>query len=129
MENANVDSSLIATRLARAADAASEQFGWGRLEWFVSGALGNSDTLTVGRCLIDPGQANKPHYHPNCDEVLHVLQGTISHRLGDEFVTMHAGDTISIPAGILHNAHNTGPDTAVLLITFSTAHRQIITPT
>jgi quercetin dioxygenase-like cupin family protein len=113
-------------RIARAQDNASEDYPWGRLDWFVSGALGNSDTLTVGRCQIDPGQANQPHYHPNCDEVLHVLQGTIKHRLGDEYFEMTAGDTISIPTGQVHNAENIGGDRAVLLITFSTSDRQVV---
>jgi quercetin dioxygenase-like cupin family protein len=113
-------------RLARAKDNVSEDFPWGRLDWFVSGALGNSDVLTVGRCTIEPGQANHAHYHPNCDEVLHVLQGTIRHRLGDEHFEMSAGDTISIPTGTVHNAENIGSDQAIFLITFSTADRQIV---
>jgi quercetin dioxygenase-like cupin family protein len=113
-------------RLARAKDNVSEDFPWGRLDWFVSGALGNSKVLTVGRCTIEPGQANHAHYHPNCDEVLHVLQGTIRHRLGDEYLEMSAGDTISIPTGTVHNAENIGSDQAIFLITFSTADRQVV---
>ncbi|WP_020579804.1 cupin domain-containing protein [Actinopolymorpha alba] len=113
-------------RITRAQDNAGEEHPWGRLNWFVSGALGNSDTLTVGRCQIEPGQANQPHYHPNCDEVLHVLHGKIRHRLGDEYFEMAEGDTISIPTGQVHNAQNIGADRAVLLITFSTADRQVV---
>ncbi|BDZ44540.1 hypothetical protein GCM10025866_04490 [Naasia aerilata] len=30
---------------------------WGRLEWMVSDAIGNSDVLTVGKCFIQPGEA------------------------------------------------------------------------
>jgi quercetin dioxygenase-like cupin family protein len=112
-------------QIARAHDNTGEDFPWGRLDWFVSGALGNSDKLTVGRCQIDPGQANQPHYHPNCDEVLHVLRGTIRHRLGDEYFEMTEGDTVSIPTGLIHNAQNIGTDRAVLLITFSTPDRQV----
>ena len=113
-------------RIARAQDNVGEDYPWGRLDWFVSGARGNSDKLTVGRCQIDPGHANAPHYHPNCDEVLHVLHGKIRHRLGDEYVEMTDGDTISIPTGAVHNAENIGTDRAVLLITFSTADRQVV---
>jgi quercetin dioxygenase-like cupin family protein len=99
---------------------------WGRLEWMVSGAIGNSDTMTVGRCTIDPGQQNPPHYHPNCDEVLHVVSGTIDHRLGDEQLPMSAGDTISIPAGTVHNARNVGSEPAILMIAFSTPDREVV---
>jgi quercetin dioxygenase-like cupin family protein len=103
-----------------------EEHDWGHLEWIVSGKKGNSEKLTVGKCFIKPGRENPPHYHPNCDEVLHVLQGTISHRIGDEFVRMSAGDTVSIPTGMLHNASNVGTDEAIFLICFSSADRQAV---
>lgn len=117
---------MIAPPVVRAADTAVEVYPWGRLLWFVSGALDNSKTLTVGQCVIEPGQANGPHYHPNCDEVLHLLEGEIRHRVGDDYVLMSAGDTISIPAGVVHNAENVGSTPARMAITFSTADRQVV---
>ena len=99
---------------------------WGRLEWSISGAIGNSDVLTVGTCFIQPGQNNPVHHHPNCDEVLIVRRGRIRHRLGDEFVEMGPGDTISIPLGTVHNATNIGDDECELTIIFDTAQRQVV---
>lgn len=99
---------------------------WGRLVWQVSGELGNSETLTVGRCILDPGHANGRHFHPDCDEVLEVLTGSIVHTWGEDEVAMERGDVISIPAGLMHNARNTGDTAAELLIVFSTAHRTAI---
>lgn len=113
-------------RLTTASDVVEEKQEWGRLEWMVSGALGNSDTMTVGRCYIDPGEQNPRHYHPNCDEVLHVLQGRIVHSLGDETFEMGPGDTVSIPSGTLHNARNIGAEQAVFVISFSTPDRQTV---
>ena len=112
--------------VARPNDYAIEEHDWGRLVWMVSGALGNSSTLTVGKCFIRPGQANPPHYHPNCDEVLHVVRGRIEHRVDEEYLEMSAGDTISIPTGHLHNARNIGTDEAEFVITFSAPDRQTI---
>lgn len=111
---------------SRAADHDVEEMDWGRLVWMVSGRQGNSSTMTVGRCYIDPDQANPRHYHPNCDEVLHVLEGTIEHTLDDAVVVMNAGDTISIPQGVMHNARNIGSAQAVFVIAFSTADRQAV---
>jgi quercetin dioxygenase-like cupin family protein len=99
---------------------------WGRLEWMVSDAIGNSDVLTVGKCFIQPGGSNPVHHHPNCDEVLHVIRGRIRHRVGDEYVEMTAGDTISIPVGSIHNAENIGDEECELLIAFDTAQRQVV---
>lgn len=103
-----------------------EEQPWGRLVWMVSGALGSSETMTIGRCFIEPGQANPRHYHPNCDEVLHVLRGTVEHTVGDETFPMTAGDIVSIPRGNLHNARNVGDDVAEFLICFNTPDRQTV---
>jgi quercetin dioxygenase-like cupin family protein len=103
-----------------------EEHEWGRLTWMASAALGNSDVLTVGQCTIRPGCANPPHHHPNCDEVLFVLRGTIEHRVGDQYALMSAGDTISIPLGEIHHARNVGAEDAELMISFSSADRQTV---
>lgn len=109
-----------------AANMTIEPQPWGRLEWMVSGAIGNSDTLTVGKCFIRSGEQNPPHIHPNCDEVLHVIRGTIIHRVEDEYLEMGPGDTISIPSGKVHNAQNKGTDEAEFVIVFSTPDRKVV---
>jgi quercetin dioxygenase-like cupin family protein len=112
--------------LVRKEDCIIEDHDWGHLVWMVSGRLGNSETMTVGRCHLNPGQQNPRHYHPNCDEVLHVLRGSIEHSCGVEVFPMQAGETVSIPTGVVHNARNVGTEEAVLLIAFSSAHRQVV---
>lgn len=101
-----------------------EETPWGRLVWMAAGRLGNSETLTLGKCYIAPGAANPRHYHPNCDEVLHVLQGDIEHSLNGDTFRVAAGETVSIPMGSMHNARNLGNEEAELLIVFSSADRQ-----
>ena len=112
--------------LTRPDDYLVEEQSWGKLVWMVSGALGSSKTLTVGRCYINPGQANPRHYHTNCDEVLYVLRGTIEHTVGDDVFSMSAGDIVSIPSGSYHNARNVGDDVAEFVITFNSADRQTV---
>ena len=110
--------------LKQATDADVAEFEWGRIEWLVSKALGNSDTLTVGRVTIRPGHRNFVHRHPNCDEVLQLLRGRLEHSLGDETFPMEAGDTVSIPTGAWHNARSVGPEDAVMLVCYSSADRR-----
>ena len=103
----------------------SQETPWGQLTWFASGKQGNSKTMTVGRCVIHPGQANPLHSHPNCEEVLHVLAGRISHTLdGSHEVEMGPGDTICVPPHMVHHARNIGSQNAVLAICFSSPDRQ-----
>jgi quercetin dioxygenase-like cupin family protein len=58
-----------------------QEFSWGNLTWFANRALGNSNEMTVGRCILKPGHTNGRHYHPNCSETLVVVQGRIRHTL------------------------------------------------
>jgi quercetin dioxygenase-like cupin family protein len=112
--------------VARPAEYDVEETPWGRLVWMVSGRRGNSTTMTVGKCFIRPGEANPRHYHPNCDEVLYVVRGTIEHSVGDEVTRMGPGDVVSIPSGELHNARNVGSDEAEFVISFSSPDRQTV---
>jgi len=98
----------------------------GTLTWFASKELGNTNTMTVGRSVIRPGRINPLHFHPNCEEVLHVLHGTILHTLDGVTVELAQGDTLTIPANVVHNARNTGAEDAILLICFSSAERETV---
>lgn len=108
----------------RCDQAEIQRFDWGRLTWFASAALGNSNDLTIGECVIKPGCANPPHVHDNCAEVLVVIQGRVSHTIAEgEETVLTAGDTITIPAGLYHGARNIGDTDAILRIAYPTGHR------
>jgi len=117
---------IVEAIVTRPSENKALEYPWGRITWYVSGELGNSETLTVGQAVIRPGQENPRHYHPNCDEVLRVARGRILHSMGDRTVEMAAGDTVSIPTGVRHNARNIGTEDAVLEISFSTADRKVV---
>ena len=112
-------------KILRANECEVLDFDWGQLTWFASAKLGNSDEMTVGKCVIKPGCANPLHSHPNCSEVLTVLDGRIAHVIEDgQEVEMGAGDVITLPTDLPHRARNIGNDDAVLFIAFSSANRQ-----
>jgi quercetin dioxygenase-like cupin family protein len=100
------------------------EFPWGRITWTVSRKLGNSAAMTFGRVLMRAGMSNPRHRHPNCDEILHLLSGRIDHTLGAESLVMEAGDTISIPAGVWHQARALDGTDAEMVIAFSSADRE-----
>jgi quercetin dioxygenase-like cupin family protein/type 1 glutamine amidotransferase len=104
-------------------EALVEPQPWGKLEWFASRELGNSTSMTVGVATISVGNENPLHRHPNCDEILHVIQGHIMNRVGDKEYEMQAGDTVTIPEGTWHNARNIGSEDAVLSISYSSPDR------
>jgi len=116
---------MIEAVVLRSAQCARTEAAWGTLTWHASAALGNSTQVTVGTCVIHPGDANPRHSHPNCTEILTVRQGTVLHSIGSQPpVTLYEGDTITVPQGMVHNARNTGCIDAELRIVFTSADRQ-----
>jgi quercetin dioxygenase-like cupin family protein len=107
--------------------AQTQEFDWGQLTWYASAALGNSAEMTVGRCVLKPGQGNPRHYHPNCSEILVVVQGRIRHTAAENReVELGEGDTVTIPPNVWHCATNIGGTEAVLFIAFSSAERKTV---
>ena len=113
-------------KLLSKADTAAKKIetDWGSLCWLAGRDFGNSDDMTVGRVIIKAGMSNPPHRHPNCDEVLYLLQGTLEHTLDDETVIVNAGDTLSIRKHVFHRAKNIGDCDADLIVVFSSADRK-----
>lgn len=66
---------------------------WGTLRWVADHSRAEVAGLTLGRVTLNPGYCNPRHSHPNCDEVLHVLSGTMEHSVRGEVFVLRAGDT------------------------------------
>lgn len=100
---------------------------WGSLTWYAGAEIGNSEELTVGKCVLKPGCRNPGHHHPNCSEALTVMRGRIRHTGPDgAMVEMGVGDTVTVPVDVPHHAENIGEEDAELFICFSSAHRKVI---
>ncbi len=113
-------------RVCSVSEVPAEDFPWGAITWLVSGEIGNSESMTVGRVVICKGQANGEHAHSNCDEVLHLLQGELEHTAGtDQVFHLKPGDTITLPAGTRHRARSVGSQDAVMLVAYSSAYREV----
>ncbi len=112
--------------VTRLSEVATEQYDWGALKWLMSQRLNEDAQQTFGIATINPGSQNPPHYHPNCEELLHVLSGQCEHAVGEEVFRMEAGDTIRVPKGVVHNAVNTGREPLRAIISFSDGDRQTV---
>ncbi len=62
-----------------------------------------------------PGGQNPAHYHDQ-EEVLVVQAGTLQVSAGELTTTLHAGDTLIIPAQTPHQVANTGAEVASWLL-------------
>ena len=109
-------------RSKTASDAGTIVEDWGSLTWLASDALTGSG-ITVGRVVIKPGMANPRHAHDACEEVLYLLQGTLTHSIGDETIELVAGDTLVVSPGVMHNAVNHGEVDADMIVAYSNGLR------
>ncbi len=108
-------------------EAAAQREPWGALQWLIGGPSHGELGLTIGRVTFEPGQSNPHHRHPNCDEVLHVIEGRVEHTLADGSVCLlNAGDSIVIPRNVPHHARNTGSGRAEVLVIFNSGQRQVV---
>lgn len=95
----------------------------------VSGAGGAESTLRlVDIAVPDPGAPpRRPHWHPDSEEVIHVLDGEgITWVDGREF-RMSPGDTIRIAPNERHVTRNAGDKTLKILCFFPNPRFTILT--
>jgi quercetin dioxygenase-like cupin family protein len=116
----------IAQRTTVADPALALPFDWGSIQWLVSDRQMADSRLTFGVVQINAGVRNPTHYHPNCDEVLFVLEGTLDHSLGAEMIRLTPGMAIHIPTGVPHHAVNVGATPARVVVAYSSGDRQTV---
>lgn len=109
---------------AQEAEATAIREEWGSLRWTATEELTCTHGLTLGRVILKAGASNPRHSHPNCDEVLYVLSGRLQHETGGEVTILEAGDTLAIPAGVPHQAHNIGTTDADTIVVYSSGRRE-----
>ena len=96
--------------------------GW--IRWMMSDKLDPKSEMTFGLVKLNAGQRNPVHIHPNCEEHLYVLSGTLEHRLADKVISLKKGDLLRIPMGVAHNAWTTDKEPAEAVIVYSSGDRQ-----
>ncbi len=93
------------------------------MQWLMEDAITPDAGLSLARMTVAPGVTSEAHRHPDCSEAVHLLSGTVEQRYGDDWVTLCAGETLLIPAGAVHQTRNTGAETAVLMVAYSSGAR------
>src|SRR4051812_40965255 len=58
--------------------------------------------------LAPDGRVPGAHVHPHQEERFHVLEGTMTFKLGRRTITARAGDRVVVPAGRVHRFANSG---------------------
>jgi oxalate decarboxylase/phosphoglucose isomerase-like protein (cupin superfamily) len=103
-----------------------QAFDWGTLQWLCNGEILPGAVQTIGICHLHPGRRNPLHYHPNCEEILFIQQGSGKHLLDSVWVSVQPGSVVRVPAGMKHQLSNEGAQIMISIVVFSSADRQTV---
>ncbi|HEX2186714.1 MAG TPA: cupin domain-containing protein [Chloroflexota bacterium] len=112
--------------VATASPANTKTFDWGTISWLFTGESAPGAEQTLGYVIIQPGQKNPLHAHPNCEEVLYLLSGELEHSLDGAVYRLKPGDAIRVPAGAKHDARNVTDQPAAMVVCYSDPARQMV---
>ena len=96
-----------------------------RIKWLFSGKTAPGAEQTLGYVVIEPGQKNPLHAHPNCEELLYLLSGELDHSLEERVFRLKPGDAIRVPAGVKHDARCVGDEPAAMIVCYSAGTREM----
>jgi quercetin dioxygenase-like cupin family protein len=114
--------------IARGAPTATpdvDQPGY-KIKWLFSGKTAPDAAQTLGYVVIEPGQKNPLHSHPNCEELLYLISGELDHSLEDAVYRLKPGDSIRVPAGVKHDARCVSAEPATMVVIYSVPNREML---
>lgn len=85
--------------------------------------LGGSEAVSVARMRVMAGEVTERHRHPNCDEVVLVLEGKAELEVEGIRSELAAGDCQVIPAGCAHLVRNAGELELLLVLSYGSGRR------
>ena len=92
-----------------------EQWEWGVLAWVSRPATTGARDLVVVEVTLEHGQGHNFHKHPDQEEVIYVIDGTIEQWIDQENQLLSAGDSVFIAADVVHASFNVSGSPAKLL--------------
>jgi quercetin dioxygenase-like cupin family protein len=105
----------------KASDIREDTFDWGTIGWRCGPASTGAKTLVVMDVTISPGQRHDFHKHPEQDEVIVVRSGRLKQYLEQESELLGPGDSVFVPADVVHASIAVGDEPAVLQVVIAPA--------
>jgi mannose-6-phosphate isomerase-like protein (cupin superfamily) len=106
----------------------ADKYSWGTIHWLMSNKLDPDAEQTFGIVSIAAGQTNALHLHPNCEELMYILSGEGTTKVGGTVLPLRPGVLVRIPRGVLHQATASPSGSLVAAISYSSGNRQVVTP-
>ena len=113
-------------QVRRNVGADAEKTDFGAVQWAAREGDPPGAEQTIGLATFEAGKSNVEHVHPNCEEVVYVLEGEVRHTLGVQETVLRAGDLIVVPRNVPHRLINNGAAPVRVYIVFSSADRRFV---
>jgi quercetin dioxygenase-like cupin family protein len=91
---------------------------WGRVGAHCSPSRTGAKQLTILDARFYPGKGHDFHKHPNQEEVIMVISGTIEQWVETEKRILGPGDSVFIPPNTVHASFNIGDGEANIIAMF-----------
>ena len=91
-----------------ASETTPEILDWGRLRWLCNPPSTGASDLTVIDVTLLPGKGHDFHRHPDQEEVILCVAGTVEQWVDREKRILSPGDSAFIPADVVHASFNAG---------------------
>ena len=92
--------------------------------WAIVDGTQGAESLSVGDLTLAAGSTAATHIHPK-EEAIVILEGELDAVLGDEVITVRAGQTVLAPAGVKHGFINRSGASARIMAIHPTARIEI----
>jgi len=110
-----------AWRFVSFADTEVERLPGKTHHWYCKPGMVRDTDLMFVRAFLEPGEAHRFHYHPHMEEILYVLSGTAEQWVESEKRVLRPGDSVYLPAKLIHGTWNIGGDRLEFLAILSPA--------
>jgi quercetin dioxygenase-like cupin family protein len=119
-----IESGARARRVPRGEDCLDEQRGMGitSLQFKVTPAETGEGLFVIEQTVREKGGPPR-HVHPDQEEWFYVIEGEFLVEVGQESITLRAGDSVLAPRGVPHSWGYTSEGVGRMLIAFTPAGR------
>lgn len=108
-------------RFITTAEALKEDYKGRTNYWLARPEIAEAQGLQLCRAVIPAGEGHAFHRHPELEEIIYVLEGTVEQWVEQERRILHPGEVAHIPRDMVHATFNAGTADAVILAILSPA--------
>ena len=88
------------------ANVERDELDWGTIGWLSRPESTGAKDIVAMEVSLSPGYGHDFHKHPDQEEVIYVIEGSVEQWLEDKKQTLNAGDSVFIPADMVHASFN-----------------------